>query len=162
MKAERCCRRPKDRNAGDQHQKRRRNHRTAPAARTTKHVQQLPSHQTNQVAPLLVETAIYIPALNSANMALSRHLGSALHVALELVHVPETAELGLDKPGRSFERVGSRRCGYETVDLNSQKEERLIMQCVSWLSKIADRRSYWHLRMRLVSYTSTIARPWAN
>ncbi len=91
---------------------------------------------------MLVENGSYILALNGANMVLYRNLGRALHVELELVeqkrqHVPETVELGRDRPGRSFERVGSRRSGYETTDLHSQEEERFIMQCVARLDELA-------------------------
>ena len=91
---------------------------------------------------MLIDNGSYILALNGANMALYRNLGKALHVELELVekkrqHVPETAELGRDRPGRSFERVGSRRSGYETTDLHSQAEERFIRQCVSRLDELA-------------------------
>lgn len=91
---------------------------------------------------MLVENGSYILALNGANMALYRNLGKALHVDLELLeqkrhHVPETAELGRDRPGRSFERVGARRSGYEATDLHSQEEERFIKQWVDRLGELA-------------------------
>lgn len=91
---------------------------------------------------MLVENGSFVLTLNGGHMALYRNLGKALHVDLELLEqdqhlVPETAELGRDKPGRAFSSKGSRRSGYETTDLHSQEEERFIKQCVDRLNKLA-------------------------
>jgi len=91
---------------------------------------------------MLIDNGTYIMALNGANMALYRNLGKALHVDLELVeqkeqYVPETAELGRERPGRSFSRIGDHRSGYENTDLHSQEEEQFIRQCVNRLDELA-------------------------
>ncbi|MEO9133034.1 MAG: host attachment protein, partial [Sphingomonas sp.] len=91
---------------------------------------------------MLVQNNSLVLALNGGNMALYRNLGKALHVELELLeetrqHVPETADLGRDRPGRSFESVGARRSGYEAPDLHSREEEQFIKRSVGRLADLA-------------------------
>lgn len=91
---------------------------------------------------MLIDNGCYILALNGANMALFRNLGKALHVDLELVeqkehYVPETSELGRERPGRSFSRIGNHRSGYEHADLHSQEEEQFIKEAIDRLEELA-------------------------
>ncbi|MEW4466642.1 host attachment protein [Parasphingorhabdus sp. JC815] len=91
---------------------------------------------------MLVENGSFILALNGARMALYQNLGKALHVDLELLEqdqnlVPEMAELGRDRPGRTFYSKSSKRSGYEATDLQSQEEERFIKQSISRLEELA-------------------------
>lgn len=90
---------------------------------------------------MLVDNGTLVLAFNGARATFYRNLGKALHVELELIAedrqpVPETAELGRDRPGRSFERTGQRRSSYETTDLHSQAEESFIRRCVERLGQL--------------------------
>lgn len=91
---------------------------------------------------MLVDNGTLVMALNGANMTLYRNLGKALHVDLELVeekeqYAPETAELGRERPGRSFSRMSDHRSGYESTDLHSQEEEQFIKTCLGRLHELA-------------------------
>ncbi|MEW4468310.1 host attachment family protein [Parasphingorhabdus sp. JC815] len=91
---------------------------------------------------MLIDNGTYILVLNGATMTVYRNLGKALHVDLELVEqkeqfTPETSELGRDRPGRSFSRVGDHRSGYKNTDLHSQEEEQFIKESVARLDALA-------------------------
>lgn len=91
---------------------------------------------------MLLENGSFVLALDGAHMALYRNLGKALHIELELIEqdqhsVPETAELGRDRPGRTFSSKSNRRSGYETTDLHSQEEDRFIRRCIERLNDLA-------------------------
>jgi protein required for attachment to host cells len=47
----------------------------------------------------------------------------------------KTAELGTDKPGRSFNSVGSRRSAVEQTDWHEQEEERFLQRLADHLDK---------------------------
>jgi protein required for attachment to host cells len=91
---------------------------------------------------MLVANKALVLAINGANMAIFSNRGKALHVDLEPLEeshqpVPETAELGRDRPGRSFESAGVRRSGYETHDLHTREEDRFIKQGIDRLEELA-------------------------
>lgn len=93
---------------------------------------------------MLVPNKALVLTINGANMAIFSNRGRALHVDLEQLEerhqpVPETAELGRDRPGRSFERTSARRSGYETHDLHTREEDRFIKQGIDRLEELATR-----------------------
>ena len=91
---------------------------------------------------MLVANDTLVLTINGANMAIFSNRGKALHVDLEQLEeehqpVAETAELGRDRPGRSFESSGARRSGYEATDLHTREEDRFIQQGIDRLGELA-------------------------
>jgi protein required for attachment to host cells len=77
---------------------------------------------------MLIPHNSLIIALDGARMSLFRNSGTDRAPKLELLaderrKVPPTAEMGDDRPGRSFQSVGATRGAYETTDWHQQQED---------------------------------------
>ena len=77
---------------------------------------------------MFVSHSALIMVIDGAKMSLFRNRGSDLSVDLELIeqntqHSASTAELGTDKPGRSFSSKGQGRSAYESTDYHQAEED---------------------------------------
>jgi protein required for attachment to host cells len=77
---------------------------------------------------MLIAHDALIMTLDGARMALFRNTGNERDPKLELLteecrKAPSTAELGDDRPGRTFQSVGAARGAYETTDWHQQQED---------------------------------------
>jgi protein required for attachment to host cells len=77
---------------------------------------------------MLIAHDALIMALDGAHMSLFRNKGNEREPKFELLaeesrKTPSTADLGEDRPGRTFQSVGSARGAYETTDWHQQQED---------------------------------------
>ncbi|MDZ7588118.1 MAG: host attachment protein [Parasphingorhabdus sp.] len=91
---------------------------------------------------MLVDNGTLVMALDGANMLIYRNIGAALNCQLELIrekqqYVAATADLGADRPGRTFSSQGRRRSSYASSDLHQKSEEQFIRECLSQLEQLA-------------------------
>ena len=87
---------------------------------------------------MLIAHDLLIMAVDGARMSLFRNKGSVREPQLELLveeehKSPSTAELGDDKPGRSFQSIGNARGAYETTDLHQQAEDEFALEMAELL-----------------------------
>ena len=87
---------------------------------------------------MLIAHDLLIMAVDGARMSLFRNKGSVREPQLELLveedhKSPSTAELGDDKPGRSFQSIGNARGAYETTDLHQQAEDEFALEMTELL-----------------------------
>lgn len=87
---------------------------------------------------MLIAHDLLIMAVDGARMSLFRNKGSVREPQLELLveeehKSPSTAELGDDKPGRSFQSIGNTRGAYETADLHQQAEDEFALEMAELL-----------------------------
>ena len=87
---------------------------------------------------MLIAHDLLIMAVDGARMSLFRNKGTVREPQLELLveeeqKSPSTAELGDDKPGRSFQSVGNARGAYETTDLHQQAEDEFALEMAELL-----------------------------
>lgn len=77
---------------------------------------------------MLVPHGTMVMVLDGAKMALFRNRGTDFTPDLEAVdhsahHAAKTAELGTDKPGRSFSSTGHGRSAYQSTDFHQAEED---------------------------------------
>jgi protein required for attachment to host cells len=82
---------------------------------------------TDRSRIMLVPHGTIVMALDGAKMALFRNRGTDFVPDLEPVdhsahHAAKTAELGSDRPGRSFNSKGHSRSAYQTTDFHQAEE----------------------------------------
>lgn len=87
---------------------------------------------------MLIAHDLLIMAVDGARMSLFRNKGTVREPQLELLveeeqKSPSTAELGDDKPGRSFQSIGNARGAYETTDLHQQAEDEFALEMAELL-----------------------------
>ena len=87
---------------------------------------------------MLIAHDLLIMAVDGARMSLFRNKGTVREPQLELLVEEEqksssTAELGDDKPGRSFQSIGNARGAYETTDLHQQAEDEFALEMAELL-----------------------------
>ena len=87
---------------------------------------------------MLIAHDLLIMAVDGARMSLFRNKGTVREPQLELLveeeqKSPPTAELGDDKPGRSFQSIGNARGAYETTDLHQQAEDEFALEMAELL-----------------------------
>jgi protein required for attachment to host cells len=78
---------------------------------------------------MLVAHGSHIMVIDGANMSLFRNRGKDFAPDLERIdhrenHAKSSAELGSDKPGRSFQSNDSSRSAHESSDYHQQEEDR--------------------------------------
>lgn len=78
---------------------------------------------------MIVAHGTYVMVVDGANMSLFRNQGRGLAPNLEPVdqrdnHADRTADIGSDKPGRSFQSIGKGRSAHEGSDYHQQEEDR--------------------------------------
>jgi protein required for attachment to host cells len=79
-------------------------------------------------ANMLVAHGTHIMVVDGANKSLFRNRGSAMMPELERMDhrvnpVKRTNEIGSDKPGRSFQSIGSARSAHEASDYHQVEED---------------------------------------
>jgi protein required for attachment to host cells len=77
---------------------------------------------------MLIAHDALIMALDGARMSLFRNKGNEREPKFELLaeesrKTPSTADLGEDRPGRTFQSMSSARGTYETTDWHQQQED---------------------------------------
>jgi protein required for attachment to host cells len=88
---------------------------------------------------MLITHGTHIMVIDGANMSLFRNRGSDFVPDLEQVdrrknHADSTANLGSDKPGRSFQSAGSARSAHESTDFHQQEEDRFAIAAADQLN----------------------------
>lgn len=78
---------------------------------------------------MLITHDALIMAVDGAHMSLFRNQGNEREPKLELLAQehrvnPATSELGNDRPGRTFQSVGTTRGAYETTDWHQRLEDK--------------------------------------
>lgn len=77
---------------------------------------------------MLVAHGTYIMVVDGAKRSLFRNWGNGVAPDLELIdhrenHAERTADLGSDKPGRSFQSAGNGRSAHDSTDYHQQEED---------------------------------------
>ncbi len=90
---------------------------------------------------MLVAHGMHIMVIDGAKMSLFRNRGKVSAPELELIehrekHTKMTADLGSDKPGRSFQSVGNNQSAYESTDYHQQEEDRFANAAADQLNKL--------------------------
>lgn len=88
---------------------------------------------------MLIAHDVLIMAVDGGRMSLFRNKGCVRELHLELLveeeqKTPSTAELGDDRPGRSFQSSGKARGAYETTDLHQQAEDEFTLEMAELLA----------------------------
>jgi protein required for attachment to host cells len=91
---------------------------------------------------MLVSHGAMILVIDGAEMSLFRNRGRDFLPDLELVdhrdkHVASTAEIGTDRPGRSFSSKGGTRSAYETTDYHQVEEDDFATATTETLNALA-------------------------
>jgi protein required for attachment to host cells len=92
---------------------------------------------------MLVFHGAMILVIDGAKLSLFRNRGRDFAIDLELVeqnakHMEHTAEMGTDKPGRSFSSVGQGRSALETTNFHQVKEDNFAKTAIEKLNKLAE------------------------
>jgi protein required for attachment to host cells len=90
---------------------------------------------------MLIAHDTLIMVLDGARMAMFRNKGNVRQPSLELLVqerriTPRTAELGDDRPGRTFQGTGYRRGSYDAVDLHQLVEDAFIQEMSETLTSL--------------------------
>lgn len=91
---------------------------------------------------MLVSHGAMIMVIDGAKMSLFRNRGTDFSADLELIedsakHTASTAELGADKPGRSFSSKGQSRSSYESTDYHQAEEDDFAKAATEKLNGLA-------------------------
>lgn len=91
---------------------------------------------------MFVSHSALIMVIDGAKMSLFRNRGNDSSVDLELIeqntqHSASTAELGTDKPGRSFSSQGQGRSAYESTDYHQAEEDEFAKAATEKLNGLA-------------------------
>ena len=91
---------------------------------------------------MLVTHGAIIMVADGAKMSLFRNRGKDFAPDLELIEhctnfVASTAELGSDKPGRSFTSMGNMRSSYESSDYHQMDENKFATAAIEKLNILA-------------------------
>jgi protein required for attachment to host cells len=91
---------------------------------------------------MLVSHGAIILVIDGAKISLFRNRGRAYVVDLELIEreakpAAHAAELGTDKPGRSFSSMGQGRSAYQSSDFHQAEEDTLTMAASEKLNTLA-------------------------
>src|SRR5688572_20978080 len=92
------------------------------------------------MSELKIDKGGWIVVCDGAKALVLENTGARMRPSLrtrEVFDQPDlkTAELGTDKPGRSFNSVGSRRSAVEQTDWHEQEEERFLQRFADHLDK---------------------------
>jgi protein required for attachment to host cells len=92
------------------------------------------------MSELKIDKGGWIIVCDGAKALVLENTGARMRPSLrtrEVFDQPDhkTAELGTDKPGRSFNSVGSRRSAVEQTDWHEQEEERFLQRLAEHLDK---------------------------
>lgn len=93
---------------------------------------------------MLVPHGALILVVDGSRMRLLRNRGKDNAPELEIITDkvqadPPTRALASDRPGRSFESVGSTRHGYATTDFHQQREDRFGRKALALVQDHSDR-----------------------
>jgi protein required for attachment to host cells len=91
---------------------------------------------------MLVIHGAIILVIDGAKMVLYRNRGKDFAADLEVLkhsakHTASTAAMGSDKPGRSFNSMGSARSAYQTADYHQAEEDQFAKAAVEELNTLA-------------------------
>lgn len=91
---------------------------------------------------MLVSHSAMVLVIDGAKMLLFRNSGKDFAVDLELVeqaanHAARTAEIGTEKPGRSFSSVGRARTAYQSADFHQAEEDAFTISATEKLNGLA-------------------------
>ena len=91
---------------------------------------------------MLISHGSIIFVIDGAKMSIFRTSGKDFAADLELVeqnakHTASTAELGTDKPGRSFSSKGQVRSAYQSTDYHQAEEDAFAMAATEKLNSLA-------------------------
>ncbi|WP_162986835.1 host attachment family protein [Sphingomonas paeninsulae] len=91
---------------------------------------------------MLVFHGAMILVIDGAKLSLFRNRGRDFAIDLELVehsvqHAAQTADIGTDKPGRSFSSVGHGRSAHETTDFHQADEDDFARAAIDRLNALA-------------------------
>lgn len=97
-----------------------------------------------------LKQGLWILVADGARASLFVNEGTAFEPHLQTVRTyaqdnPKTSEQGDDKPGRSFESVGSRRSSVEAPDLHQRAEDRFVDGIMADLAKDAAGGAFEHI-----------------
>jgi len=89
-----------------------------------------------------VRNGANIVAVDGGKLSIFRNIGEAFEPVLELIEelrnpVPTTAEIGDDRPGRSFQSASMRRSAHERTDLHQKEEDRFARQAAERIESLA-------------------------
>jgi len=91
---------------------------------------------------MLVSHGAMVLVIDGAKMSLYRNAGKDFAADLDLVehrgkHAANTADIGTDKPGRSFSAVGPGRSAYVATDYHQVEEDDFAKSAVAQLNALA-------------------------
>ena len=91
---------------------------------------------------MLISHGAIVLVIDGAKMAIFRNCGKDFAPNLELVeqtakHAAKTAELGTDKPGRSFSSTGQARSAYQSTDYHQAEEDAFAKAATEKLNSLA-------------------------
>jgi protein required for attachment to host cells len=91
---------------------------------------------------MLVPHGAMILVIDGGKMSLFRNRGKDFSADLELIehgtnHTASTAELGTDKPGRSFSSAGRSRSAYQATDFHQAEEDAFATGAAAKLNNLA-------------------------
>ena len=91
---------------------------------------------------MLVSHGAMILVIDGAKMSLFRNRGKDFATDLEMVehsakHAESTADLGTDKPGRSFSSKDGHRSAYESTDYHQAEEDDFATGAIAKLNALA-------------------------
>jgi protein required for attachment to host cells len=91
---------------------------------------------------MIVPNGTLIMVIDGAQMSLFRNDGEALAPRLtQIEHGDDpalsSAELGSDRPGRSFQSSGTARSSYDGPDYHQQEEDRFTLEAATKLNALA-------------------------
>ncbi len=91
---------------------------------------------------MLVSHDAMVMVIDGARMSLFRNRGTDLAIDLEVVendrkHVENTAALGTDKPGRSYNSTGRARSAYQSTDFHQAAEDAFAIAATEQLNDLA-------------------------
>jgi len=89
---------------------------------------------------MLVAHNCLVLVADGGSYSLYRNRGHGLAVELETLvtenqKVPDTADLGTDRPGRSFSGSGSRRSSYQASDYHQRAEDELMKKAAALVTE---------------------------
>ena len=95
---------------------------------------------------MLVSHGAMILVIDGAKMSLFRNRGKDFAAELEMVeqsskNAPNTAEMGTDKPGRSFSSKGRSRSAHEATDYHQVEEDDFAKAATEKLNTLAQQSS---------------------
>ena len=92
------------------------------------------------MADVMIDKGTWVVVCDGAKALVLENVGNRLTPSLITREVyeqpdPKTHELGTDKPGRSFNSVGSTRSAMEQTDWHDQEEQRFLAKLAARLDK---------------------------